>query len=143
MHPPICDISYECYSVEGKDEDVSCDNALTTRFDPVTGILEYKALNKEAYRPGFYKWTIRGRSGTQNQIIADATFTLTLNDPCLKIDILGKGSKAMFADFEYTIGDPAITLDTKINSLVKLSMPELNCGFFTLEFVQKNGQPLD
>ena len=85
LNPPVCDITYECVSVVGNDDSVKCDDPGTVNFNPKTGNIIFTTFDKERYSPGNYKFTLRGKAGTDFPVQKEVTIMFTLSDPCPKV----------------------------------------------------------
>ena len=118
MDPQICEVTYQCTSVEREDTDpssISCSNLVFDGvFDnqPSDGILTFTASSDDyinnIYTPGVYIVTITGiADGSQPLQEKTATFKITLIDPCdPPVSISGSD----FTNQEYTLTDIELSL---------------------------------
>ena len=107
LYPPICEITYECVSVAGYNNSVKCDDPDTVNFNPKTGNLIFKTFDKEKYSPGNYKFTLRGKAGTEFPVQKEITIMFTLSDPCPTVKPL-MINQFPFEDMRYTLGQDVI-----------------------------------
>ena len=85
MDPPVCNITYECLTVEkidGTDDDVRCIDPDAVSFDPTTGLLNFETSDIDKYSLGQYRFYMRGTTGTIDKISADYSFIMRLASPC-------------------------------------------------------------
>lgn len=86
IDPPICNVTFECISVEGDDPDMSC-LADELTFESASGETFFKSLDIDKFAPGSYEFTLRATTGTEIPISTDFAFNFTLVDPCPSQDL--------------------------------------------------------
>ena len=79
-------------------------NALTATFSIADGTFEFETTDMVAWPPGDYVFKITGTLGDKSD---DATFTLTLADPCNE-SLLSIVKPVSFVDSYYILGENSV-----------------------------------
>jgi hypothetical protein len=141
VYPPVCDVTYECISVEGDDADVTCEIPDVSFFESVTTedgqnsvYFNFGTYRNDLYDPGTYKFTIQGTTGSETPITATSTFTLTLEDPCpaATIQLLANP----FDDQLYHYREDPIRMSYSILKRMAVIESFNACGDLAIEFKQ-------
>ena len=128
--PPGCDISYACIEVSGGPSPfVTCDIPDVTTFDGRKWT--FKTDQIRTYTPGNYSVTIEGTTGINSFKSTNATFQLTLEDPCPFITVSLTDNP--FSDVTYYLQE-----DEDLQEYHLLDMVEINtlldCGKYQIAF---------
>ena len=139
--PSDCEVTYECISIKGVDEKVKCHMPGVTTFDGILdgedtdGTFTFLTTDREAYRHGEYTVSIRGTTGLDVPISAEATFVLTIGEPCKFVEL--SLAYDPFDDMTYRLGERTMQTIFSLQKIVRLDdslVSSSSCGDFGIEF---------